>query len=107
MHGFDALVVSDDLQAVSILNGASVAQAAVAALNAGADLMIVTAASSLDELTGAIVDAVDTGNLSAHTLLAAADRVREAARASRAQVDAGLYVSYPIADGHMTHRVVR
>lgn len=104
---FEGLVVSDDLQALSILRGESMGHTAVAALNAGAHVMIVTAESSLDDIADAILSAVREGELNPLTLLAAANKVRAAAQASRAQVDAGLYVSYSIADGHITRRVMR
>jgi len=104
--GFEGLIVSDDLDAVSILAGNSIAQAAIAALNAGAHLLLVSAEAGLDDLADAIEQAVAQGQLDARCLLAAAYKVRSTAQASHAQVEAGLYVSYPISGGHLTRRVM-
>lgn len=104
--GFEGLIVSDDLDAVSILRGNSIADTAVAALNAGAHLLLLSAEAGLDDISRAIVDAVINGGLDAQTLLAAAHTVRAQAHASRAQVDSGLYVSYPVSGGHLTRRVM-
>jgi beta-N-acetylhexosaminidase len=104
--GFEGLIVSDDLDAVSILAGNTIAQTAIAALTAGAHLLLVSAEAGLDDLAHALVLAVAEGRLDAQCLLAAAHKVRATARASRAQVDAGLYVSYPVAQGHLTCRVM-
>lgn len=104
--GFEGLIVSDDLDAVSILRGNSVADTAVAALNAGAHLLLVSAEAGLDDITQAIVDAVTHGQLDAQRLMAAAHTVRAHAETSRAQVDSGLYVSYPVSAGHLTRRVM-
>ena len=104
--GFEGLIVSDDLDAVSILRGNSIADTAVAALNAGAHLLLVSAEAGLDDISRAIVNAVINGGLDAQRLLAAAHKVRAQARASRAQVDSGLYVSFPVSGGHLTRRVM-
>lgn len=104
--GFKGLIVSDDLDAVSILAGNSIAQAAIAALNAGAHLLLVSAEAGLDDLADAIEQAVAQGQLDARCLLAAAHKVRSTAQASHTQVEAGLYVSYPISGGHLTRRVM-
>lgn len=103
--GFEGLVVSDDLDAVSILAGNSIAETAVAALKAGAHLLLVSAEAGLDDLAHAIEQAVAQGQLDARSLLAAALKVRSTAQASHAQVEAGLYVSYPVSGGHLTRRV--
>jgi beta-N-acetylhexosaminidase len=103
--GFEGLIVSDDLDAVSVLAGNSIAQAAIAALNAGAHLLLVSAEAGLDSLAHAIEQAVAQGQLDARCLLAAAHKVRSTAQASHAQVEAGLYVSYPVSGGHLTRRV--
>ncbi|RAU42184.1 MULTISPECIES: glycoside hydrolase family 3 N-terminal domain-containing protein [unclassified Pseudomonas] len=105
--GFDGLIVSDDLDALSILRGNSVADTAVNALRAGAHLLLVSSESGLDAIAQAIVSAVEGGELDAGRLLAAAAKVRSAAQASKAQVASGLYVSYPISGGHLTRRVMR
>lgn len=105
--GFDGLIVSDDLDAVSILRGNSLTETALDALRAGAHLLLISCASGLDGIAQAIVDAVERGDLAEAQLLAAAEKVRGAAYASKAQVDSGLYVSYPVPGGHLTRRVVR
>jgi beta-N-acetylhexosaminidase len=104
---FDGLIVSDDLDAVSILRGNSIADTAVTALRAGAHLLLVSSDAGLDDIAQAIVDAVEGGRLARQQLLDASAKVRATAQASRAQVDSGLYVSYPFAGGHMTRRVMR
>jgi beta-N-acetylhexosaminidase len=103
--GFDGLIISDDLDAVSILRGNSLADTAVAALRAGAHLLLVSSECGLDEIAQAIVEAVVHGRLDAQCLLDASHKVRAQAQASRNQVEAGLYVSYPIQGGHLTRRV--
>lgn len=104
---FEGLIIADDLVAVSILRGTSIADAAVAALQAGAHLLLMASDSGLDDIARAVVGAVIDGRLDERRLLGAAQKVRDLARASRAQVDAGLYVSYPIPSGHLTRRVMR
>lgn len=102
---FDGLIISDDLDAVSILQGNTVADAAVASLSAGAHLLLVSSESGLDDIAQAIVDAVSSGRLEKHTLLDAAHKVRSTAQRAHDQVESGLYVSYPIWGGHLTRRV--
>jgi beta-N-acetylhexosaminidase len=102
---FDGLIISDDLDAVSILRDNSITETAVTALKAGAHLLLVSSESGLDGIAQAIVDAVENGELDRQQLLNAANRVRHLAQASRAQVESGLYVSYPISGGHLTRRV--
>ena len=104
---FDGLIISDDLDAVSILRGNSVTDTAVAALHAGAHLLLVSSQAGLDDIAQAIVDAVLSGRLRRDQLLEASAKVRGMAQASRAQVESGLYVSYPIPGGHLTRRVMR
>ena len=105
--GFDGLIVSDDLDAVSILRDNSIADTAIAALRAGAHLLLVSSEAGLDDIAHAIVDAVETKGLDRNLVLDAAKKVRSMAQASRAQVESGLYVSYPIPGGHLTRRVTR
>lgn len=102
---FDGLIISDDLDAVSILRDNSITYTAVAALKAGAHLLLVSSESGLDKIAQAIVDAVEAGQLDRQQLLNASGKVRKIAEASRAQVESGLYVSYPIPGGHLTRRV--
>ena len=103
--GFKGLIISDDLDAVSILRDNSLADTAVTALQAGAHLLLVSSESGLDDVAQAIVDAVEAGRLDRSRLLKAADTVRGLAQSSRAQVESGLYVSYPIPSGYLTRRV--
>jgi beta-N-acetylhexosaminidase len=78
--GFRGLLVSDDLDAKATLRGRSLVDTAVAALNAGADLLLIAAGDHLEALCGAIAEAVADGRLDRERLSAAADRVRAAAR---------------------------
>jgi beta-N-acetylhexosaminidase len=71
--GFDGTLVSDDLDAVGIRRGRSVGESAVAALAAGADLLLV-AASAAEECAKAIAAAVADGHISAERLTEAAVR---------------------------------
>jgi beta-N-acetylhexosaminidase len=105
--GFDGLIISDDLDAVSILRGNSITDTAVTALEAGAHLLLVSSDSGLDDIAQAIVDAVDSGRLTREQLMNASHKVRGLAQASKDQVESGLYVSYPIPGGQLTRRVVR
>ncbi len=102
---FDGLIISDDLDAVSILCGNSIADTAVEALRAGSHLLLVSSEVGLDDLAQAVVDAVRLGHLDRQQLLRASAKVRNLARTARAQVESGLYVSYPIVGGHLTRRV--
>jgi beta-N-acetylhexosaminidase len=80
--GFDGLVVTDDLNSRSNLRGASIPTAAVEALNAGADLLLVTGQVStegdLDAVSEAIVTAVNTGVVQPERLITAATKVATA-----------------------------
>ncbi|OPA86049.1 glycoside hydrolase [Pseudomonas fluorescens] len=77
--GFDGLIISDDLDAVSILRGNSIPDTAVASLVAGAHLLLVSSESGLDAIAEAIVNAVHEGALDRQVLLAAAAKVRHLA----------------------------
>lgn len=79
--GFSGLIISDDLDAVSISRGKTVATTAVESLVAGAHLLLLSSEAGLDEVAEAIVAAVQTGVLKAEVLLAAAQQVRNAASA--------------------------
>lgn len=83
---FEGLIISDDLDAVSILRGNSIEDTAVAALAAGAHLLLVSSGAGLDQIVEAIVAAVEQGRLGRQQLLAAAARVRALAVASSAKV---------------------
>jgi beta-N-acetylhexosaminidase len=69
--GFRGTLVSDDLDAVGILRGRSVGEAAVASLTAGADLLLV-AAEGARECADAIARAVSDGRVAEERLTEAA-----------------------------------
>jgi beta-N-acetylhexosaminidase len=83
--GFDGLIISDDLDAVSILRGNAITDTAVASLAAGAHLLLVSSESGLDAIAEAIVAAVHEGVLDCQILLDAATKVRELAAANHDQ----------------------
>ncbi|MFJ7792366.1 glycoside hydrolase family 3 N-terminal domain-containing protein [Pseudomonas sp. NPDC096950] len=83
--GFGGLIISDDLDAVSILRGHSITDTAVASLAAGAHLLLVSSESGLDAIAEAIVAAVQEGTLDRQVLLDAATKVRELAAANHDQ----------------------
>lgn len=85
---FEGLIISDDLDAVSILRGNTLEDTAVASLSAGAHLLLVSSGAGLDQIAEAIVAAVEGGKLERQHLLNAASRVRELALASTAKVGA-------------------
>nr|AYJ09251.1 esterase [uncultured bacterium] len=75
--GFTGLVVSDDLDAIGTLRGErNVAGAAIAALAAGSDLLLLSAANDLEEIRTRILAAVSDGTLPEARLADAAARVR-------------------------------
>ena len=78
--GFDGLIISDDLDAVSILRGNTLTDTAVASLAAGAHLLLVSSESGLDAIAEAIVSAVAEGTLERQVLLAASSKVRAVAK---------------------------
>jgi beta-N-acetylhexosaminidase len=71
--GFGGALVTDDLDAVGILRGRRVGDAAVAALAAGADLLLVAAAAA-GECATAVATAVAGGRLPVERLIEAAAR---------------------------------
>ncbi|MBR8250241.1 glycoside hydrolase family 3 N-terminal domain-containing protein [Burkholderia cenocepacia] len=77
---FHGLIISDDLDAPGILRGRSIEATAVAALDAGADLLLVSSEAGLDRIAGTIVEAVRSGALDSSRLAQAANRVRALAR---------------------------
>ncbi|QAY85431.1 glycoside hydrolase family 3 N-terminal domain-containing protein [Pseudomonas arsenicoxydans] len=83
--GFNGLIISDDLDAVSILRGNSITDTAVASLAAGAHLLLVSSESGLDAIAESIVAAVHDGVLDRQILLDAALKVRELAAANNDQ----------------------
>jgi len=80
--GFGGLIISDDLDAVSILRGNAITDTAVASLVAGAHLLLVSSESGLDAIADAIVVAVQEGILERQVLLDAATKVRQLAIAT-------------------------
>jgi beta-N-acetylhexosaminidase len=87
--GFAGLVVSDDLDAEATLRGArSVPEAAVAALAAGSDLLLLSAENPLDGIADAILAAVADGRLSEARLAEAAGQVRALAAETPAPIGA-------------------
>lgn len=83
--GFKGLIISDDLDAVSILRGNAITDTAIASLAAGAHLLLVSSESGLDAIADAIVAAVHAGVLDRQVLLDAASKVRELAASNNAQ----------------------
>lgn len=79
--GFSGLVMADDLDAAATLRGDSVAQAAIEALQAGCDLlMLADLGDQVEEVAQAIIAAVQSGQIAATALAASANRVRAVAR---------------------------
>ena len=74
--GFGGLIVSDDLDAPATLLGRTLEETAIAALAAGADLLLVGNGPHIPALCRAIADAVLGGELPAARLAEAAARVR-------------------------------
>lgn len=74
--GFTGLIVSDDLDAPATLRGRSLAETAVASLNAGADLLLVGGGPHLDALCDDIAAAARDGRIAPGRLAEAAARVR-------------------------------
>ncbi|WP_321852391.1 glycoside hydrolase family 3 N-terminal domain-containing protein [Burkholderia diffusa] len=77
---FHGLVISDDLDAPGILRGRNIETTAVAALDAGADLLLVSSEAGLDRIAVTIVEAVRSGALDPTRLAQAANRVRALAQ---------------------------
>ena len=74
--GFDGLIVSDDIDAKATLRDSTPELCAIAALNAGSDLLLLAAGEHLPHISEAIVEAVERGTLAKARLDEAADRVR-------------------------------
>ena len=82
---FKGLIISDDLDAVSILRGNSITDTAVASLAAGAHLLLVSSESGLDDIAESIVRAVHEDVLDRQILLDAAFKVRQLAASNNDQ----------------------
>jgi beta-N-acetylhexosaminidase len=74
--GFSGLVITDDIDAPATMRGGSLEQAAVSALTAGADLLLLANGPHVPELCENIVRAVEAGRLSRARLADAASKVR-------------------------------
>ena len=74
--GFGGVVLSDDLDAPATLRGSSVEEAAVEALVAGIDWLLVAGTPHLPALVDAVVESVTMGHLSSGRLHNAASAVR-------------------------------
>ena len=74
--GFGGVILSDDLDAPGILRGSSLDQAAIEALAAGVDWLLVAGTPDLPNLVAEVVKAVTIGRLSSARLHAAAQVVR-------------------------------
>jgi len=74
--GFDGMILSDDLDAPGILRGSSVEEAAIEALAAGIDWLLVAGTPHLPNLVAAVAEAVNRGHLAPGRLQAAARSVR-------------------------------
>lgn len=88
--GFDGLVVTDELEMDAIDTRYGVGHAAVLALNAGADMVLVPwRAEKVNEVRGALVEAVASGELSVTRLDQAVRRVL------RAKLARGVFEALP------------
>ncbi|MCW2305872.1 glycoside hydrolase family 3 N-terminal domain-containing protein [Rhodobium gokarnense] len=88
---FGGLVVTDDLDAPATLRDRPLAEVAVTALAAGADLLLVVGGDHLHEVVDSILEAVADGRLPEDRLRDAARRVRAFAAAPRAVSRNGKY----------------
>lgn len=80
--GFNGIVMADDLDALAVLRGDSVETAAIDALNAGCDLLLLAdTGGQLRQVSDAIASAVDQGALDRAVLASAAQKVRALASA--------------------------
>lgn len=74
--GFNGVILSDDLDSPGILRGSSLTEAAVDALNAGVDWLLVAGTPNLPDLVAAVVVAVEEGSIARDRLSGAAAAVR-------------------------------
>ena len=74
--GFGGVILSDDLDAPGILRGSPLEQAAIEALTAGIDWLLVAGTPDLPNLVAAVAQAVTMGHLSSARLHSAALAVR-------------------------------
>jgi beta-N-acetylhexosaminidase len=73
--GFSGVIVTDDLDEPSIARGRSVPAAAIDALRAGADLLLISGGEQIEQVAQTIAGAVETGALDASRLEQARARV--------------------------------
>jgi beta-N-acetylhexosaminidase len=84
--GFDGLIISDDLDAISTMKGRSLGQVAVSAVAAGVELLLIPGGTAVRETAEALTAAVEDGQLTAAALAAAATKVRALADAAARKV---------------------
>jgi beta-N-acetylhexosaminidase len=84
-YGFAGLIVTDDLDAPATLGDRTLSEAAILALKAGADLLLIGAGPHLHDVCSDIAAAADSGRLARERLGQAAERVRAVAKASVAR----------------------
>ncbi|MBF8774058.1 glycoside hydrolase family 3 N-terminal domain-containing protein [Pseudomonas fulva] len=92
--GFNGLVISDDLDAAGILRGGDLTSTAIAALNAGAELLLVSSHAGLTNLAESIANAVIEGQLSEQKLNTAATKVRNLAMKLRLNPEDDVLIPY-------------
>lgn len=89
--GFTGLIVSDDLSAESTLVGRSLADAAVSAVAAGVELLLIPGSGAVAEVAAGIGDAVRRGTVSRSRLARAADKIRRTAHMHALTSNAGAW----------------
>jgi len=82
--GFAGVVVSDDVDAPSVMRGRPLPQAVLDAVAAGNDLVLLAAGGDLEQAAAALAAAAASGALPAERLRSAAARVRALARSAAA-----------------------
>lgn len=80
--GFEGLIVSDDLDLVSTMQGRSLGEVAVSSIAAGVELLLIPGGSAVAEITEALTSAAGNGRISAAALARAAGQVRALADGS-------------------------
>lgn len=78
-HHFKGLIVSDDIDLPGTLRGRTVADVAIASLQAGVDLLLLASGPQVDEVAARIVRSVENGDLNRVSLARAANAVRSLA----------------------------
>jgi len=75
-HGFDGVVLSDDLDQLGVLRGDTMEQASIDALNAGVDWLLVAGTTQLPGLVSSVAEAIIDGRIEWRRLVDAANSVR-------------------------------